>query len=267
MVSATPSGGWLSSSPVAGYAYWLGIGAAVLTAFYSWRLLFLTFHGQPRANERVMAHLHESPPVMMVPLLFLALGAIIGGWLLFDLLVGAGRAQFWGSSLLVLPGHGLPFHGLHARIDELIAHHAAQIRAAAKLGFPVARVQYTATPAVIEAAERFGLSQLHQLRGRVGRGAEESFCILLGDVSPEAAERLDIFVGTEDGFEIAREDLRMRGMGDLFGERQSGVPTFRVADPLRDEALSENHLISMNRTQTGLPTLTLTSVGVSSPVV
>jgi ATP-dependent DNA helicase RecG len=95
-----------------------------------------------------------------------------------------------------------------------------------------------ATVMLIEHPERFGLSQLHQLRGRVGRGGEDSFCILLGDVSPEAAERLRIFVETEDGFVIARADLRLRGMGDLFGERQSGVPVFRVADPLRDEQLN-----------------------------
>ena len=95
-----------------------------------------------------------------------------------------------------------------------------------------------ATVMVIEHPERFGLSQLHQLRGRVGRGAAESFCILLGDQSPEARQRLELFVGTDDGFEIARADLRLRGMGDLFGERQSGVPTFRVADPLRDEELN-----------------------------
>ena len=96
-----------------------------------------------------------------------------------------------------------------------------------------------ATVMLIEHPERFGLSQLHQLRGRVGRGAEASFCILLGDVSPDVRQRLDLFVGSDDGFEIARADLRLRGMGDLFGERQSGVPTFRVADPLRDEQLNE----------------------------
>jgi ATP-dependent DNA helicase RecG len=96
-----------------------------------------------------------------------------------------------------------------------------------------------ATVMLIEHPERFGLSQLHQLRGRVGRGADDSYCILLGDVSPEAADRLSVFTRTEDGFEIAREDLRIRGMGDLFGERQSGVPTFRIADPLRDEELND----------------------------
>jgi ATP-dependent DNA helicase RecG len=96
-----------------------------------------------------------------------------------------------------------------------------------------------ATVMLIEHPERFGLSQLHQLRGRVGRGAEESFCILLGDVSPEVAARLEIFVGTDDGFKIAEADLELRGMGDLFGERQSGEPTFRVADPIRDRELSE----------------------------
>jgi ATP-dependent DNA helicase RecG len=115
-----------------------------------------------------------------------------------------------------------------------------------------------ATVMVVEHPERFGLSQLHQLRGRVGRGAEESYCILLGDVSPDVAERLNIFVRTEDGFEIAREDLRLRGMGDLFGERQSGVPTFRIADPLRDEVLNESARTAAERLLARDPDLTRT---------
>jgi ATP-dependent DNA helicase RecG len=95
-----------------------------------------------------------------------------------------------------------------------------------------------ATVMIIEHPERFGLSQLHQLRGRVGRGAEQSFCILIGDFGQESGERLKLFVASDDGFEIARADLRIRGMGDLFGERQSGVPNFRIADPVRDEQLN-----------------------------
>jgi ATP-dependent DNA helicase RecG len=95
-----------------------------------------------------------------------------------------------------------------------------------------------ATVMLIEHPERFGLSQLHQLRGRVGRGARESWCILLGSPGAEAEARLRLFVSTDDGFEIARADLRIRGMGDLFGERQSGEQGFRIADPIRDEALN-----------------------------
>ncbi len=95
-----------------------------------------------------------------------------------------------------------------------------------------------ATVMIVEHPDRFGLSQLHQLRGRVGRGTEESFCILVGRGGPDSAARLQVLVDTDDGFEIAQADLKLRGMGDLFGERQSGLPMFRVADPIRDAALN-----------------------------
>ena len=88
-----------------------------------------------------------------------------------------------------------------------------------------------ATLMVIEDADRFGLSQLHQLRGRVGRGSAKSFCILTShNRSSETLQRLKVFCGTNDGFRIAEEDLKLRGPGDFFGARQSGLPTFRVAN-------------------------------------
>jgi ATP-dependent DNA helicase RecG len=98
-----------------------------------------------------------------------------------------------------------------------------------------------ATLMVIEHAERFGLAQLHQLRGRVGRGAAPSTCVLLthGRLSGEAKARMEVMVETEDGFVIAEKDLEIRGPGDFFGTRQSGLPTFRVANLVRDRALIE----------------------------
>ena len=88
-----------------------------------------------------------------------------------------------------------------------------------------------ATLMVIEDADQFGLSQLHQLRGRVGRGSSKSFCILTSrNRNPETLQRLKAFCKTTDGFKIAEEDLKLRGPGDFFGSRQSGMPTFRVAD-------------------------------------
>ncbi len=96
-----------------------------------------------------------------------------------------------------------------------------------------------ATVMVIEDADRFGLSQLHQLRGRVGRGQHQSFCyVLSADASLHAQERLEVFQSTDDGFRLAEEDLRLRGPGDFFGVRQSGVPELRVAN-LSDTPLIE----------------------------
>ncbi|MFP5235330.1 MAG: ATP-dependent DNA helicase RecG [Acidobacteriota bacterium] len=98
-----------------------------------------------------------------------------------------------------------------------------------------------ATVMVVEHAERFGLAQLHQLRGRVGRGAAKSYCILMtGErVSEEAERRLDAMVRTQDGFELAELDLEMRGPGEFFGTRQAGLPEFRVANLVRDRKLLE----------------------------
>ena len=95
------------------YAFGLGILAAFLTAFYSWRLLFMTFHGRPRADERVMAHVHEAPPVMWVPLIGLAIGAIAIGYLMLPMV--SADVDFWGTSILVLP--------THTALEE--AHHVA----------------------------------------------------------------------------------------------------------------------------------------------
>jgi ATP-dependent DNA helicase RecG len=96
-----------------------------------------------------------------------------------------------------------------------------------------------ATMMVIEHADRFGLAQLHQLRGRVGRGAFASTCILVtpGKLSPDARERLEVMVESDDGFLLAEKDLEIRGPGDFFGTRQSGMPQLRVAHLVRDASL------------------------------
>jgi ATP-dependent DNA helicase RecG len=98
-----------------------------------------------------------------------------------------------------------------------------------------------ATVMVIEHAERFGLAQLHQLRGRIGRGGAKSYCILMtgGKVSEDAQRRLDAMVKTNDGFKIAELDLELRGPGEFFGTRQAGLPSFRVANLIRDVRLLE----------------------------
>ncbi len=106
---------WASGSGVGQYAFWLGIAAALLTAFYSWRLLLMTFHGESRADPEVQAHVHESPWVMLIPLLLLSVGAVFAGYVGYEAFVGEGREAFWGEAIFVLPGndsieaaHGAP---------------------------------------------------------------------------------------------------------------------------------------------------------------
>jgi ATP-dependent DNA helicase RecG len=112
---------------------------------------------------------------------------------------------------------------------------------------------------VIEDADRFGLAQLHQLRGRVGRGAHASFCVLIADPkTPDGAERMTVLTQTGDGFRIAEEDLRLRGPGEFYGVRQSGLPSLRIADVLRDvdvlkEARAEAFAILAHDPKLALP--------------
>ena len=132
---------WAADSPAAQLAFWLGVAAAILTAFYSWRLLLMTFHGRPRADELVMSHAHESPPVMIVPLVVLALGATFAGILGFDYFVGEDMTSFWRGSLVVLPAH-----------DVAAAAHAAPLwvklapLVVALVGIAVAYLMYMLRP-------------------------------------------------------------------------------------------------------------------------
>jgi NADH-quinone oxidoreductase subunit L len=102
-----------ANSGIGTYAFIMGILAATLTAFYSWRVLFMTFHGKPRADHHTMEHVHESPWIMMGPLLFLAIGAVISGAVAVDWFIGPDRMEFWGQSLLVLPNHDVLDHIEH----------------------------------------------------------------------------------------------------------------------------------------------------------
>lgn len=105
-----------------------------------------------------------------------------------------------------------------------------------------------ATVMVIENAERFGLAQLHQLRGRVGRGAAQSYCILVSDADAgTAAERLEIMTKTNDGFKISQKDLELRGPGEFFGERQSGLARFKIADLMTDMRVVQQSQAALQR--------------------
>jgi ATP-dependent DNA helicase RecG len=137
---------------------------------------------------------------------------------------------------------------LHGRLDNDLKEHMMRLFQKGELNILVATTVIevgvdvpNATVMVIEHAERFGLSQLHQLRGRIGRGAGKSFCILMtgGKVTEEGERRLDAMVRTSDGFQIAELDLELRGPGEFFGTRQAGVPSFTVANILRDRDILE----------------------------
>jgi NADH-quinone oxidoreductase subunit L len=96
---------WASHSAIGHYGFWCGLLAAFLTAFYSWRLIIMTFHGKPRADHHTMEHLHESPWVMVGPLLLLAVGAVVNGFAFHDQLIGAGWQEFWGNSIAIAPSN------------------------------------------------------------------------------------------------------------------------------------------------------------------
>jgi NADH-quinone oxidoreductase subunit L len=139
------------------FAYWLGIAAAFFTAFYSWRLIIMTFYGAPRADHHTMEHAHESPPVMLLPLTVLAAGALFAGWLGYDHFVGEARGEFWGASIFVAPGH-----------DSIeAAHHGPEWvgilpLVVGLLGIFLAYVFYMRKPSW-PAAWATGLSPLYQL--------------------------------------------------------------------------------------------------------
>ncbi len=96
---------WGAHTTAGGYAFWMGITAAFLTAFYSWRVIIMTFHGTSRADETVLAHVHESPKIMLVPLMVLAAGALFAGYIGYEVFVGHKMEEFWGSALVVLDSH------------------------------------------------------------------------------------------------------------------------------------------------------------------
>jgi len=100
-------------SPIGTFAFWMGIAAAFMTAFYSWRLLFMTFHGKPRADEKVMDHVHESPLIMTLPLAFLAVGAVAAGMVFAPYFVGDLRHDFWGSAIQVMAENDTVEHAHH----------------------------------------------------------------------------------------------------------------------------------------------------------
>ena len=148
---------WGQHASTGQFAYVLGILAAFLTAFYSWRLLFMTFHGKPRASAEVMSHVHESPAVMTIPLFVLAIGAIFSGFLFYDLFVGHHWKEFWGDAIFILPQH----QAMEA------AHHVPSIIKLMPLivgvgGVALAFIMYVAMPSLPDRVAG-AFRPLHQL--------------------------------------------------------------------------------------------------------
>ncbi|MCA1906885.1 MAG: NADH-quinone oxidoreductase subunit L [Magnetospirillum sp.] len=135
---------WASHTWSGQLAYVMGVAAAFLTAFYSWRLLILTFHGKPRADEHVMAHVHESPAVMILPLFVLAAGAVFSGWLGYELFVGHAQHDFWRGSVKVLAdAHGAMEHFHH--VEKWVALTPTIVAAS---GILLAYVLYMFVPSI-----------------------------------------------------------------------------------------------------------------------
>jgi NADH-quinone oxidoreductase subunit L len=132
---------WASGTAVGRYSFCLGTFTAFLTAFYSWRLLIMTFHGKPRADEETLHHVHESPWIMLIPLFVLAAGAVCAGFLVEHWFVGDGRGEFWRNSILVLPQHDSI-----AAAEELSAFIYFLPLVAALLGIAIAYVCYSLIP-------------------------------------------------------------------------------------------------------------------------
>ena len=144
-------------TPVGQFAWILGIAAALMTAFYSWRLLILTFHGKTRADHHAFDHAHESPPSMMIPLLVLAVGAVFSGWYAFDWFVGEGRAEFWREALKVGEGRDAVEAAHH--VEGLVKHLPTLV---GLLGIASAFIVYLLKPGMAEKIAG-AFKPLHQL--------------------------------------------------------------------------------------------------------
>jgi NADH-quinone oxidoreductase subunit L len=143
---------WASGTGIGQYGFWCGLIVAFLTAFYSWRLLIMTFHGRTRADHHTFEHVHESPPVMTVPLLLLALGAVVVGWAFHDQVLGDHWQAFWGNSIQVAADN----HVLHD-MEEIPSAIGIAPTVMAVLGIALAYLMYTIAPGLPAAmAARFG---------------------------------------------------------------------------------------------------------------